>query len=998
MRQLKNSFSFDGISRRIFAVVFALLAFTATRANAQSFQVAPTYAVGANPNSVAVADLNGDGYLDVVVANSGSTNISVLLNTGNGTFQPAVNYTSIFPPSSVTIGDLNGDGHADIVVGTANAAWIWMNNGDGTFNGPYGYSILTGQVAIGDFNGDGKLDIASSGGSILLNVGGGNFQPGPTFGVAGQSIAVGDFNGDGIADLAIGDSLGNVNILMATSGGAFTLTASYNVSFAPIAAIAVTDFNSDGHLDFVASSAGGGISEAPETDLAVYLGNGTGTFSLGESVDDFQFAPAASGIAVGDFNHDGKQDVAVARPETGIFVYLGNGDGTLQPASVWLPPSAAVAAGDFDKDGSLDLAGVNIAGGNVAILSGVGDGTFRAPLAYFTGYPSALPVSVSTGHFNADSLADFVSVSGVPFEGINPIQALLNQGADKFSAAASQLSPTFTVAGSAAGDLNGDAKQDLVVAANDSTLIYLGNGDGTFQPPSTLAIASTHVALGDANGDGILDLVSLSGTTLSVALGNGDGTFQSPRTYSCVCNALRGGDFNGDGFADVAATDTANNTVDIFLGNGDGSLQAPSMYPVGAGLLALAAADFNSDGKTDLAVGATSGLYLLAGNGDGSFQTAQLIGAASRSVIAVDVNYDGHADIISANESASGGFSVLMGQGNGNFQAPITYALGVTIPFLKSGDFTGDGAPDFVTGLGTDAADYVVFNSGGTLLKTTSSEKPLEFNEPVTFTTSVTPGVPGSGTPTGSVNFFDSATLLGTSPVVSGAASLTVPNLSVGTHSIIADYSGDAQFYAHNARPLQQRVQQAATTTAISVAQTGQPATFTFTVTVTSQTSGTPTGTATINGNLGLTGTGSLDSNGVATITLANVAPGTYRVRATYSGDANDRSSSTKSPAELTIPRYASTTILTSSQNPATAGQSVTFTATVSSAVGPPADGETVTFKRDGSVLGTGTTVSGVATFSTSSLPAGKSNIRAGYAGDKTMLASTTAVLVQQVN
>jgi Bacterial Ig-like domain (group 3)/FG-GAP-like repeat len=998
MRQLKNSVSFDGISLRVFAVVLALLAFAATRANAQSFQVAPTYAVGANPNSVAVGDLNGDGYLDVVVANSGSTNISVLLNAGNGKFQPAVNYTSIFAPSSVTISDLNGDGHPDIVIGTANTAWIWINNGDATFTGPYGYSILPGQVAIGDFNGDGKLDIASSGGSILLNVGGGNFQPGPTFAVTGQSIAAGDFNGDGITDLAIGDSAGNVNILIATGGGAFTSTASYNISFAPIAAIAVTDFNSDGHLDFVATSAGGGIAEAPETDLAVYLGNGTGTFSLGSNVGDFQFAPAASGIVTGDFNHDGKQDVAVARPNTGIFVYLGNGDGTLQAASVWLPPSAGVAAGDFDKDGAIDLAGVNIAAGNVSILSGVGDGTFRAPLAYFSGYPSALPVSVATGHFNGDSLADFVSVSSVQFEGINPIQTFLNQGADKFSVAASQLSPTFTVAGSASGDLNGDAKQDLVVGANNSTLIYLGNGDGTFQPPSTLPIASTQVGLGDANGDGILDLVSISGTTLSVALGNGDATFQSPRTYSCECNAFRGGDFNGDGISDIAATDTANNTVDIFLGNGDGSFQVPTMVPVGTGLLALAAGDFNTDGKTDLAVGGSSGLYLLAGNGDGSFQTAQLIGVASRSVVAVDFNYDGHVDILSANAAASGGFTVLMGKGDGSFQAPVVYAQGITIPFLKTGDFSGDGAPDLVTGLATDAANYVVFNSGGTELKTTTSDKSLQFNEPVTFTTSVAPGVPGSGTPTGSVSFFDSTTLLGTLPVVSGAASLTVPGLSVGTHSILANYSGDAQFYAHNARPLQQRVQQAATTTAISVAQSGQSATFTFTVTVASQASGTPTGTVTLHGSLGITGAGTLDSSDVATITLTNVNPGSYRVGATYSGNANYRPSSTKSPVEINIPRNDTTTVLTSSQNPAIAGQSVTFTATVSSTIGAPPDGETVTFKQNGSVIGTATTVNGVATFSTSSLPTGKSNIRAGYAGDKSIFSSASAVLVQVVN
>ena len=123
----------------------------------------------------------------------------------------------------------------------------------------------------------------------------------------------------------------------------------------------------------------------------------------------------------------------------------------------------------------------------------------------------------------------------------------------------------------------------------------------------------------------------------------------------------------------------------------------------------------------------------------------------------------------------------------------------------------------------------VFMNSGGTYVTTTTSNASLEFGEPVTYTASVTAGVVGSGSPTGTVSFFDSSTLLGSAPIQSGEASITVPSLSVTTHTIIAIYSGDSHFNPHTAAPLTQRVQQAPTQISFSFTQgspTGLPVTF----------------------------------------------------------------------------------------------------------------------------------------------------------------------------
>jgi hypothetical protein len=337
-------------------------------------------------------------------------------------------------------------------------------------------------------------------------------------------------------------------------------------------ALATGDFNGDGKLDIAVVNADG-------NNISVFFGKGDGTFQPAVNYGDTE-GPAY--IVAADLNGDGKPDLAVANHKSSVGVFLNNGEGTFSQGPTDYSTGSgtmSVAVRDVNSDGIPDLVTANYSGHSVSVLLGKGDGTFLNSATLKVG---ASAYSVTLGDFNGDGKID-IAVS-LQLNASGSVGVLLGNGNGTFQQVITSPtgeSPTSLVA----TDFNGDGKLDLAMGsegsatgAGSSLCVLLGKGDGTFQPPVKYAVGKypTNTVAADFNGDGKEDVavISYGAADFNVLLGNGDGTLQSPVAYvtQLLPYAIAAGDFTGNGVMDLVAVDPYF-VGNVFLGNGDGTFQ-----------------------------------------------------------------------------------------------------------------------------------------------------------------------------------------------------------------------------------------------------------------------------------------------------------------------------------------------------------------------------------------------------------------------------------------
>jgi len=482
-----------------------------------TFDASGPFPAGDRVYWIAAGDLNNDGIPDLAVTNEDSDDLSVLLGNGDGTFAAEQRY-AVAPPGGlstdpwfVAIADLDEDGLLDLVVSNYWSSEaplaLLFGIGEGQF-APFVVGDTTWRaaysIAIGDFDDDGVKDLARPSywyrnvGILFGNGDGLLATPVPAeVGELPKMVAVGDLDGDGRLDLVTANAQTNdVSVVLADGAGSFAPENRFAVGNGPVW-VAIGELTGDTYPDLAVANGGSG-------NVSLLQGNGDGTFSgpTGLPVGDL-FPATPSSVALGNFNADDHSDLVVTdRQANRIAVLLGNGDGTFG-SPTYVPaggsPSSVIVE-DFDGDEIQDLAVSNLGSDTVSVLLGTGDGGF-------TGAPTldtqAGPSQVISGDVDRDLKPDLLVVNA----DADDVQIFLGNGDGTFAPPVE--TPGFGGTSLAVMDADGDARLDLVSA---SPSLWLGNGNGSFGPRQRFAykVFREFVATGDFNLDSRPDLVIAS--------------------------------------------------------------------------------------------------------------------------------------------------------------------------------------------------------------------------------------------------------------------------------------------------------------------------------------------------------------------------------------------------------------------------------------------------------------------------------------------------------
>lgn len=844
--------------------------------------VASTYE---NIGSFVIGDVNGDKIPDIVslssvyddVNNLSTITVQTFTGVGDGTFnttnapQSVVvlgGYSFGLPNESALLQTLNGklnlvfeaqaydDFNTGLMVGTS--VFTLASNGDGTFN--------TTPTAEADF--------AASYGEVSDSSGG---------------LSLADLNGDGYPDITLNFNDDYVYSALGKPDGTFgDPQVAINTFALNPAGWAVMDVNGDGVPDFI---------DQDTYYTAVFLGNGDGTFANATAVytSNQAAAPYANNMpgwnfAAADFDNDGHPDFAIVDSGNADYdrawVFLNRGNGSFAASTSPVPlndpnifPQALdpVLAIDLNGDGKMDM----------LVLDQMGSGPF--------------PYLAAIG----DGKGNFTYKSGIP---------------------ASPGGLSLTGIARATGDFNGDGLQDIVYLTSSGSTqelaVALSNGDGTFQNPviinpgsTTTEVGFEGISIADVNGDGKLDIVAVSQTLTNrfshanlstsgiyVALGNGDGTFQ-PMQFTAAGTSLISAavaDLNGDGKADLILSDdgtTGPPQVSVIYGTGSGTFDPTTAQVIESGdiVFQILIGDLNNDGKKDLVLlseGVFSGgsldqtqagayVYLNSATGFAQSSYEAVLYEAGREATDAylgDFNGDGVLDLLYSVYSPVDetndyyGLQMLPGNGDGTFGKP--YAAQVpTAASLFPGDYLQDGALDVVIDsyYGVPA---LLLNQGGTAIGLNAGAPSITVGDNAVINATVQPTMDYRPTPGGSMLFSENGSVVGVAEIVAGGATFTGSNFAVGSHTLTASYSGDANFnQSVNAGTVNFTITKAPSAPAPNFFLQASAGTLTLTKGQAGSIALTLTANTTFSGNIALSITGPL--NGLvaqaspATVTLA---------------------------------------------------------------------------------------------------------------------------------
>lgn len=645
----------------------------------------------------AVGDLDGDGILDLLITETNA--LFVAKGRGDGTFEPGTLYVA--SPASVTyaihVADVNGDGKSDVVVANTqyNTIGVFLNQGGGVLAAPATYAAGTEPeyLDLGDLNGDGYPDVAVMDGDtatpqirVLLNDKAGGFGTSTTYSGASfeGGIVVKDVNGDGKPDvIAGGDSAVSVYINQGT--GALAQPVSYSLPFQT--ALAVGDVTGDGKPDIVARA--GSLTEVMEP-VSVLANNGDGTFAAHV---DYPAGQRGEFLKVVDLDGDGRDDVVTDDlNDSSVLVLHSEGSGGLAAPVAYYAKPDVLAVGDVNGDRKPDiLSGYQ----GVQILLNHGDGTFPGEFELVGG--------------NTGPTSSFGGLAVFDADRDGHVDLLLGrlQSWDMFPGNASGdfgAPRTVPIAGAAPipADLNGDDWPDLVMAAaNQNIAVYLNDGTGNYGAAHTSSAPAyrTTLRLADVNRDGKEDLVSAisspSSNSVDIQLGDGTGAFAAPVVYpSPQAYALAVGDLDHDGWPD-AVVGTRQLQIATLLNQKNGTFGAGGTVDIEADDGYLAIADLNHDGKPDVVTPS----HVLLGNGDGTLQAPTRVAdyalrGLGMPMVLADLDGDQNLDLVAA---AGQDVYVLYGRGDGTFAPPLMYMTAGAVS-LQVLDVDGDQRPDIVTG------------------------------------------------------------------------------------------------------------------------------------------------------------------------------------------------------------------------------------------------------------------------------------------------------------